>query len=379
MTVNFKNLLPSNMRNYRWGQLAQAYQEIWNNIITEKVNPILDQMNIDNATTDEIKRIFQMFGYSLSSYEGFTSTAEYFRREAITLASRVLYKTTRNAYLYTLFIYNLRGDIYPLYNDETTLLTPITDWWENNEFSTVLDELDAGDDNILYYSGTSPVYDTPQSTGFSNTTLDADDFLTLDMLSNVNSITRYLLLSFRYLFVEDNEQFLSDYTIKAVVNDIKQIKKATEIVFFEPDLYINLNKDNTKRTTTYIDYDQTISGVSQESIIISGSPLATFYNIRFGTGRHTTIDNSITDVQTASFEILASQMIESTGDSSKYTSGANSYKSYRKIFSYPQQLTEFSEIALMHVSGGCLLYSTFPKVNYPTNMNSNIQLSFQFF
>jgi hypothetical protein len=379
MTVNFKNLLPVAMRTTRWGQLAQAYQTIWDDLIDEKINPILNQLDIDNATTDEIKLLFQKFGFNLSSYQGFCSTDEYYKREAITLALRILYKTARNSFLYTLYIYNLLGDIFPLYTDETTgTLFPIDDWWENNEFTTVLDELDAGEENILYYSGGQPVYDDPRSTGFSTTTLDADDFPTLDMQSNVDAITRYLLLSFKYLFVEDATQFLSQYTIKALVNDISQVKKATETPFFEPNLFINFNDDKSVRTTVYNNYEQNLSGVSQESIYISGS-LSTMYKIKFGTGRHNIIDNSITDVQIASFEVLASQLTNCTHASSEYTSGVSSYTSYRKQFTYPQKLTEFSELSLMHISGGCLGYSTFPVVKFPTNMNSNIQLSFQFF
>jgi hypothetical protein len=379
MTVNFKNLLPTAMRPTRWGQLAQAYQTIWNDLINEKVKPILQQLDIDNATNDEIKLIFQQFGFNLSSYQGFCSLNEYYRREALTLATRILYKTTRNSFLYTMYIYNLLGDIYPLYLDTITLLTPITDWWSHNEFSLSLNILDAGEYNILYYSGETPVYGTPKESGFSTTTLDSDTFLTLDQQSNVDTITRYLLLSFKYLFVEDSTQFLSQYTLKAFADDISQVKKATEIPFFEPNLFINFNNDKSIKTTTYNDYEQSLSGVSQQSIIISGTSLSNFYKIKFGIGRHVEINNSIVSVQVSSFELLASQLVNCTHTTSEYTSGASSYVSYRKLFNYPQKLTEFSEMSLMHVSGGCLAYSTFPIVKFPTNMNSNIQLSFQFF
>lgn len=368
MSVNFKNLLPSAMRNVRWGQLAQAYQSIWDDLLEQKINPILNQLDLDQATTAEIKLIFQKFGFSLSSYEGFTSTTNYYKREALTLAIRIMYKTARNSYLYTLFIYNLLGDIYPLYLNETDGLLPITDWWENNEFSTVIDELDIGDENILYYSGGIPVYDTPQSSGFSNTTLDADDLLTLDTLSNVNSITRYLLLSFRYSFIENELEFLSDYTVKALVSDVNQVKKATETVFFEPNLFLFSNVEESVRVTNYFDYDQTISG-SQKSILIDTNYLSGCDIIQFGTGSISEINSYISGVQTLSYSFPFSQFINSTPDGATYTS-------YRKKFTYPQKLTKFSEIALMQ-SGQCLFYSTFPEVNFPDTMNSNIQLSFQ--
>ena len=378
MSVDFKKLLPTALRKEKWGQLAQAYQSLWDDLVSEKINPILTQFDIENATTTEIKRLFQIFGFNLSSYQGFCNTAEYYRREALTLAIRVLNKTARNSYLYTYFIYNLLGDVLPLYDTITAGLSPISDWWENNEFTSVIDTLDCGYDNILYYAGATPIYDIPKSTGFSNTTLDADAVTTLDNQSNIEAITRYLLLTFKYLFVEDATQFLSQYTIKGFVNDINQIKKSTEICFFEPELFVNFNNDNSVRETVYTDYDQTVSGCSQQAILISGSA-TDFYKYRLGTGAHSIIDDSITDVEVFSYEILASEMSSSTDtDSTHYSSGA-SYISYRKQFDYPQHLTEFSELAILNISGQCLAYGEFPIVKFPTTMNSNIQFSFQFF
>jgi hypothetical protein len=385
MGVNYQKLLPSSMRNTRWGQFARAYQTlIEQEIKPNSIDPIKNQYDEELMTSDECIANIISLGWQLSTYEGYTSTLEYLKKELYTITKRVLHKTTRKAYFYTYYIYNMTGDVFPLFSQIDTSLLPMTNWWIFNENFSPINTLDSGDDNILYYitnffdTGTSfdtgstfdtliPVYTNPHSTGLANTTLDAADLFELDAESTIISSVRDIELFFTFDFIENISEFISTYTVKAFENDLYQTKKATEILFYTPLLIINAYLNHTEQDTTYYNYTQTISAL-QRSILI-GTNISTAATIRFGTGSHTIINNSITDVQNYSYQVSGSNLLLTTNpidNTPIYT---------KKIYPF-NKMTSFSEIAVWDSGNNCLLYATFPTINFPTKIYSNFALSF---
>jgi len=379
MAIDYKKLLPSILRDTRWGQFMEAYQSIIADIKTEKIDPILDQFDIEKMSETELISACDRFGFNLSVYEGYSSTTPYYIKELLTIVPRILYKNCRKGYWCIYYVFNLIGDIYPVMKNFDTTLEPYTTWWVDNENPVIFEALDDGDPNILYYiyanfdtsfsfdSGLTfdkkfPVYSSTPQKNIPDTTLDADDFLTLDGTSDIDLIIRYILFSFKFMYIENEDEFLSIYSVKALENDVKQHKRGTEYIIYEPSLIINAS--TSELITTYTSEDG-LSIATQNSILI-GTDLSDISKIRFGTGRHTTINGSITDVQTFSFEIDYS-------DFTVLDSNLLAFKMRKTLYERQKMEGSFSEIAIIDSGSNCVLYSKFPTIHFPVNLFSNIK------
>jgi len=385
MILNYKNLLPKVMQDTRWGQFAEAYQSLTDTLKEEKIYPILDQYDIEKMSTTEMQYIADMFGFPLSVYTGYSSTEDYLKKELLTIVKRILTKTTRKSYKYTFYIFNLLGDVYPLILTDSTALIVYDTWWRDNENPGTTNILDAADDNILYYlmyvtdtnfnkldnslttDMSTIVYDSDQYSGFdTDGTLDMSDVaggVTLNPTTFLDDVLREIIVSYKFMFAESATEFLSEYTLKAFHNDINFIKKKTEEIIFEPCLVINAYDDFTVRETNYTNYLY-VNIAKQTSICKSDATLSTISKIRFGTGGHITVNNSITDVQNYSFQLTSSQF--------EIISGTT----YRKILYQRCTMSNFSEIAIWNSSNICILYSKFPMIYFQEKKYHNIKLEF---
>ena len=187
MSIDFKKLLPSNLRDTRWGEYLEALQAVMSEIKSSKIDIIENQFNIDIMTDDDIIKMRDYLGYVFLSFtetDNYTDTTRFLKRQIQTVVPRILNRNNLKAYQYNFYIYDLIANLYPMYyDDENEILIPKNDWLTFDEIPEgVIDTLDAGGDNILYYDeDLQPVYDVPQETGFDDQYLDTDSFPTLDM------------------------------------------------------------------------------------------------------------------------------------------------------------------------------------------------------
>lgn len=383
MNIQFKNFLPSNLRNTRWSEFIEAFQSIATDIRQEKVDRIKTQFDLDLMTSDEKISFARTLGFDLLIYEGYTSSDYYLRKQVSTIVDRILWKTTRTGYRYIHYVYNMKGDCYPLLVNLDDTLEPILNWWGFSENPTIVDSLDSEGNNILYYfplkwdageyswdvdetwDATFEVYSNPRETGLDTTYLDTDDYPNIDLDSFINQLSRHLLLTYQFRFVENATEFISAETALAFWHDATLNKKKVEVLYFEPMLVINANEDNTLRTTTYSNYDGTISA-TQQTIQIKDK-LDSIEKIRFGNGGHTVVDSSITDVQS----FISSTELLLDGDCDVIDQQPE-YLKFRKELTDHCKWYNFSEIAFFNSLDECILYTKFPKINFSSKMNSNV-------
>lgn len=368
MNINYKKLLPASLRAGRWGELIEAYQSIIeNDLKPDLINAIKNQYYFEGMTTAEKLKFISMLGYNLYQYEGYTSSTTYLNKQIPTLVRRILYKTTRTAYKYLFYLYNGIGDVYPtIYNDE--YYDPVIDWWTNNENPNAIQNLDAGDD-----------------AEFEDTTLDdLVNFTTLDQEGFVSNLVRFILMSFKPLQVESVTEFLSTYSLKGFIKDSYQIKKITERLIYEPYLVLQSNANGTENQITFTNYEY-VDTAYQNTILLSGSTLLSgeglpsgssfIYDdigtLRFGIGGHDYL-SGISDVETYSFQLTSGQFQE-------ITSTSETSVIIRKKITSLVYGNKFSEVAVLDELSGCMFYSKFPMVNFPSEkIYGNLKLEFTF-
>jgi hypothetical protein len=190
---------------------------------------------------------------------------------------------------------------------------------------------------------------------------------TLDQTTTAITILRHLLLSYAPRFVENTTEFISLNTLKVFLSDVKQTKRATEIPYFEHQLIVPAYLNKTLYTKTYTTYDESSSANMYS--ILTGNNLTNFNFMEFGNSTRSsfasgTISGVVSLVKTLrttpSGEI---QFIESLSANQLYG---------RRIITEKNIFPSFTEIALKDANSGCLLYSTFPKIQWDEKMFSSI-------
>lgn len=395
MPIDYKKLLPSNLRDTRWGEFMEAIQAVMNDIKTNKIDIIENQFNIDEMTLAQINNMRDTLGYQFSNFgTGYTSTTRYLQRQLLTIVNRILNRNSLRCYQSNFYIYDLNANIYPMtYSGFTQLFTPVTNWWtwDESEYD-VIDKLDFGSDRIYFYDSLgNPIYANPVNWGVDPQYLDTDDWPHLDMKSINDELTRHLIIPYKFRYVEDNSYFMTENTLTAFYEDITLAKRATELMYYEPICVINCSGevgftgpfDSSKITQNhYLSYDGTYSGIVESyyygSSDSSISGVAGISYIQFGDGAHTTIDDTITGVQSpittlsgvVSGIIDFANFIEVTD-----TTGTN--LNVRRKISQKCTFANFSELALMDSNSGVVMYSKFPEITYLTDLKKfygNVQL-----
>lgn len=398
MPIDYKKLLPSNLRETRWGEYMEAIQAVLNDIKTNKINIIENQFNIDEMTSAQILTMRDTLGYSFSSFgDGYTNSTRYLQRQILTITQRIVNRNNLKCYQCNFYIYDLDGNVYPMtFDSQTSTFTPYTDWWTWDESQYyVIDKLDLGNDRILYYDSLSnPVYaNNPLNWGLDAQTLDTDEWPHLDMKSTHDTLTRHILIPYSFRYVEDNTYWMSESTLISFYEDIVYSKRATEIPYFEPIITVNCSGtvgfsgpfDSSMITQNfYYSYDDVYSGIVESyyygsSVDSSISGVAGISYIQFGDGSHTTIDDTITEVQSPLTTIsgVVSGIVSIT-DFVDVTTRTGTNLNVRKKITQKNKFANFSEIALMDVTSGVVLYAKFPEVTYLTSFNkfySGVQLN----
>lgn len=387
---SYKNLLPKNMRNTPWGELMEVYQELLNQVKEEKVYPINRQFNVDEATEEELRNLAFMFGFDLSIYSGYTQTSHYLIKEIKTIVPRILKKTTRKGYKYILHIFNLIGDVYPTTYDAPYLIT-IYDYESLITGGAGVTILDQEADNILYMIPSvsfdvnfvfdeatldveTPVYGDPATTGLPPAFLDTPEFPALDLSysSGGTTITRHLVLGYKHKFIENANEFLSINTLKALYNDVFQMKRKTEIIHFEPELHIRVSDDNSLHRITYLSFDGLEEAYQYSKLIPYATSFENISTIRLGSGSYTPEEildiDSLSNIQIPVIEFdQETEMLETNLISTEYDCSTKIIEKTK--ISYP-----ITEIGFFNSSGHLTMYSTFPTIQWTEKMYASLRI-----
>jgi hypothetical protein len=352
--VIFKKFLPAVMRNTRWGDLITVFQDIVNDLKTEQISTLRNKFDINLMTDDELFDTAAKFGFSLLSLDGYTSTSHFLRKEVSNIAARIPAKTTRTGYKYIFYNFNLNGEIFPIQLVANTVWTPIDTYWTDTSIMHVQD----------FFLDPSPSDTLDSTTGLWISTLDQTQ---LDY-----TLLRNFVLSYKSKYIETATEFISTNTQKVFYNDVLQMKRATEIPYFEHRLEIATNASGLITTKTYYDYAQTLSA-DMKSIMVkpTSSGLMTFNHIQIGNGSRTTLNSSISGVLNLVGTLKTG--VSGTLGTLQYIAANQTNQIYvRKKYDNRCTFPTFSEISLHNASSGCLYYSTFPQVKWDAKQYSGV-------
>ena len=358
--IVFNKFLPAVMRNTRWGELITVFQDIINDLRTDHINTLKEKFDVNLMTEDELKDTAIKFGFNLLSLDGYTSSMYFLRREISTICPRIPAKTTRVGYKYIFYNFNLTGEVFPI-------LLSKNKWYPLNDAWLPLDEY-WEDTTILHTQDFTLDPDIPDTLDSSTGTW----ITTLDQTQLDYNILRVLLISYKPKYIENISEFISENTHKVFYNDINQMKRVTEVPYFEHRVEIETNTSGVVTTKTYYNYDQTIS-TNMQSIMItpSSSGLIPFNHIQIGNSVHPIISSSISGV----LSLVGTLKTESSGTLGmlQYIEPNISNQIYvRKELTNRNTFPEFTEISLHNANSGCLYYATFPKVKWDSKQYSNV-------
>lgn len=383
MPIDYKKLIPHNLRETRWGEFIEAVQSVLTTIKTNKIDIIENQFNIDEMTLAQINNMRDFLGYQFLNFgTGYTSSSRYLERQLLTIANRVIKRTTHDAFRYNFYIYDLIAEVYPMtYESSTETFSLITDWWTWDEsIYNIVDRLDLGDTTRTLFTDSfgNPVYADPQDLGMGAQTLDSSSFPNLDMKTIHDRLSRHIIVPYSFNFVEDNDYFLTEETTTAFYTDLNYAKRATELLYMEPICTINCSgvPGSSSGVTTseqYFSYDNSSSGIV-ESIYFGSSVsgvtgISGIAEIQFGTGGYTPITLS----QSSGVEtpITLSGVTNGTiaiGSFEHVTANSSINFNVRKSVTQKYKFTNYSEIALLDSNSGVVLYAKFPDIVYLTDV-----------
>lgn len=362
MGISYKSLLPKSMQPTRWGQFIDAFQNIIDDVVANLVQPIKTRFQYSLMTNDELKDMALKLGHSITTIDGYTATNTYFLKELLTIVKRNTTKTTRGCYQYIYTIFNLIGETYPMFYTLTL---------GNYLFSVQED----------YWTSSAPRVNT-YSLDNSPTPYTLDSTLSLDSSQATSNVPmRHYLLSYYNQFIEDSTQFLSTSSLKAMYNDVKAIKRITEVPYYEPKIKIDLYSGQVGQVTntTLTDYNLvSYSGVNSiHNSVLFKTNLSGITSIQLGNSGYVNPLVASGGVQSLKYTIANSGGVQTIVDA--YTS---SKFHVRKIVTERFKFQDvssgqlyFTELALMNTSGQCIAYSKFPKIQWDPFMYQNIALN----
>lgn len=417
MNLSFRKLLPQKMRNTRWGELLDVVQDLWVQLKREKVSPIFNQFDISKATREEKIEIAKTFGFHLLTFDGYTETDYFLNKEIQTIVPRIKYKNAIPSYTYTGYVFDLLTNLYAISATNTGWLTTSklsTIYSPETQITYATTELDQEGDNLLYFvdllswdldcegsydfeldsendmltlDTQFEFYDDPKETGKDATTLDSEDFISLDPATGeetgggesvVTQITRNLNFNYKHKFVENENEFMSLNTLKVLKNDIDQIHKVTEVIYYTPKLEIDVKKDLTPVTQTYSNYN--VSLTANQYNLLMGEGIENLLYLEFGTGTQS-ISGTITGVNNFAYRYpdYISGVIPASGIINYFDATNNSgVIAFDFNIDERNRFTEFTEVAMYNKQSGLVLYSTFPKVQWDENMYNNVQFEIKY-
>lgn len=356
MGISYKSLLPKAMRDTRWGQFIDAFQSVIDDIVLNKVQIIKTRFQYNKMTKTELLDMASKFGYTITTSDGYTSTITYFVKEVLSLISRIYTKTTRPCYQYIYKIFNLTGETYPIfYGIVGSVYNFIV---QDNYWTTTIPRI------------TSYVFDY-------NPPYKLDSGISLDSSqASTNIPIRHYVLSYYNNFIEDSTQMLSVNTLQAFYNDVNAVKRITEVPYFEPIIKVSLPSGSVNQVTTTTLQDYNLISYNNQKSVLFKNNLSGIATIQLGNSGYVNPLSASGGVQSLKYIITNNtsgvQNIEASS-SVKFHSRKLVTQNFRFLDNNSGQLY-FSEIALLNTSGQCIVYSTFPKIQWYPFMFQNISM-----
>jgi hypothetical protein len=417
MKVQFKKLLPKIMQDTRWGDLIDVYQNMTTTLRNDLIFPIYNQYTIEGTLPEKIK-LGAFLGFTILSFDDtYTATEDYINKQISTIVKRIKCKNSKRAYVYTGAIYNIGVMIYPIfYNSSGTLsgkLNTLYDTDSQVQYSVVMTDQEGSNlyywkdvdnwnlddaalltlDSNLNMDETIEIYGPTQETGLMEAFTDTESAVETDTTATstsqsgtiITQITRNILFCYSHTMLETSNEWLSTYSLKALKNDIDQIHKITEVIYYEPWLQLEtVNILETLTSKTYYNYDFSVSG--QIHSVLKGNSLLDAQFIQFGIGSHYStvsgIPTSISGVQTLSYCIPSGvisgvtylNLPSGVAGWSLFDDATPTHIDFDMVIAEKNKFLYFTEFALLNSNSGCIYYATFPKVQWTDSMNNNIRI-----
>lgn len=386
MKFGLSTLLPKSF-SARWTQLMSVIDSILEDLQTEILDPIRDQHNISKASNEQILDDLKYFGYTPYYSEGFNSSKEYLTREYTTISDRIKKRNIKESYELILKIFYQKGTVFPLYFDYVeNIYVPYEIWWGLLEDLVIVDTLDSDKDNLQYYTslffddgslfddGTPldyqvAVYSSPRKTNLPEGFLDTPEIIeTLDQFFEIQNITRYISVQLICKNMLSDTSFFDFHEMSALVYDLKKNKRATEVLFIMPKMYLYTKDDYTATSTVIQKYDQSIT--KNINSIYNGAigTLQDTTYIRYGTGYSDDASSVISMIeQTVEYTLSQVYIKERSDDVFNFST---------KITRIPVPSTafSFSEIGLFDTYNRLIYYACFPSIIFPENTNGGNEI-----
>ena len=371
------NLLPIQLKNDKlWNSFFETLEEVYFNLEDEQISKLKNKYNLDFLNLENLTDLILKQGSIISSYAGYTSTVEFFRRRANSVIVEITYRHSYKAYEYLLKSYYMKGRITSLRNTSKGYVGLYN--LEGIEFIEIV--ADREKDLIEYYIGLTPVPFPPPQTG--NPPLYADTFLdSFDLFpvtADVQEFTDYsniLMIEISFIVIESVDVFSSVETMKSLYEQVQHYKKMRHLIRFQANIDIPLNSLTT-REKVYTDYTQTLLSSTKS---IHFGDLSTAKKIQIGKGRYLNLTDGSSGVQIPIFTDLIKNkflafvktidrlLIESIKSESSYFLDNSSNK-----------VLQFSEVAILDENDIVLVYAYFPDVIFYEKMFSSIKFDFYF-
>lgn len=377
--VNFREFLPKYMLKSPWASFIDVYQSISEDIRDMVTDRMKYRYNIEQINEDELRDLIFRFGYDLPSFNGYTSTTPYLKRQAQSTIPEIKNKTTNLSYQYIYYVYNLIGFVYPLRFIDGKLYPNKDPNGTTTGPSNIL-EFDQEDPFILFYVGLIAYPNNPPiPSGLPPLFFDSFDdpnpaaraifFDGNDQLQ----FTNHFILSYQFRFIESTEIFASSNTMKSLYENVSQNKRIIECPHYQPRIIFNLDSGGGITTTTYTTEDGLQSSL-METILCNGfTDVSTVAKIQYGTGGFVNPPNTITGVQSIAItQVLSTDYLITNQTTTNLECELLSEEYYIQDFGGSYQ---FSEIALLNSLDVCVAYARFPSVIFDPRMWNTVYIN----
>lgn len=382
---DFKKLLIKSLRQTRWGDLANAFQDIISELKSDKLSKLKYKFDVQNSGEENLKSLIVNSGFPLYIYSGFTSSLEYLKRRAESLVYERLYRGGALSYLYIMKSFFLKGGVYSLRSDEQKIFRVIRNPLESinsQAFEYFLS--DQALPFIYYYDGVNPVPNPPIETGLPDLYSDSDDMagasriLFLD-INEIRDYTNHFVIEYEFLKIEDENVFQSSYTALAFEKTVNYSKREKEVAHFQPLIKVPLMMDKSVNEIVFTSYDDLLQS-SEKTIWVTGD-LSQVNKVQIGRGRNYDID--INPVNQCSIPLITYTPVSAYfNEIDRSVSGlhieSNIYE-YSKLgisatgaVSGEVAITNFSEVAFLDNTNNLIAYAYFPSVNLTDTMYSSV-------
>lgn len=371
--MEYKELLPKNLKKTRWAQFFEALQSYLNEVKKEKLSVLENKFVPEKSNKENLKDLIERKGYKAIENEGFTSTLEFFKRRVECLPIEIKNLLSKKCYKYVLKSFWLKGEVHGLELDFDGFYYPaIFEGLNSTDNEAQL--LDQEVDVIFYFVGPTPVPNPPIPTFKPPLFLDTFQFPNLD-LDSMRSLTNHFLIDIDFYVVEDKNVFLSKETSKVLFETIEQTHRLKEVPHYRPVIDFKVKTDSSVWEKEYTTYDFDITKNSKKEAVYIKDNFSLVQYVQIGDEPYPTLNNSINQVNvnvriysvSGVFDIIEQSV---SGIQLEYK--IREYGRLEKSFGNP--IYQFSEIALLNENFEAIAYCKFPRIHLYEEMYTSLKI-----